>query len=222
MEIITVSELHFQYNNEPILKDVSFQVNRGEFICVTGVNGSGKSTLLKLLIKLLKPTSGKAEIASSSVAYLAQRATAFNPDFPATAAEIVGLGIPRGEWISLKERKRRVQKALEQVGMSEYFNKSIGNLSGGQQQRILLAKALVREPDLILLDEPTVGIDKAASTQICCLLAELNKREGATLMMVTHDVPLILHHANRILQFERGGGIRLRTPNDFLHDITVH
>ena len=222
MKIITANELHFQYNNEPILKNVSFQVNRGEFICVTGVNGSGKSTLLKLLVKLIKPTSGKAEIASTNVAYLAQRATSFNPDFPATASEIVDLGIPRGGFISLKERRRRIHKALKQMDMLEYYNKSIGNLSGGQQQRILLAKALVREPDVILLDEPTVGIDKAASTQICCLLGGLNKRDGATLMMVTHDVPLILNHADRILQFERGGGICLRTPDVFLNDITVH
>jgi len=181
---------------------------------LAGVNGSGKSTLLKILLKLLKPTSGHVEMASANIAYLAQRAAAFNTDFPATAAEIVSLGFPAKQRISISERKYRIDKALMQVDMSEYRTKSIGCLSGGQQQRILLAKALVRQPELILLDEPTIGIDNGAASQICCLLSEINKNEGATIMMVTHDVHSILHHSDRILQFEKGGGIRIHTPGE--------
>ena len=222
MEIINVKALNFQYGNEFVLKNVNFQVNKGEFICVAGVNGSGKSTLLKLLLKLLRPTIGKVEILASNIAYLAQRASSFNSDFPATAAEIVGLGFPKGTRISLKERRQCIDKALAQMDMLDCRSKSIGRLSGGQQQRILLAKALVQRPELIILDEPTVGIDNGAATQICCLLGELNKRDGATLIMVTHDVPLILHHADRILQFEKGGSIRTLSPVDFYKDITLH
>lgn len=221
MEIITVKSLYFQYEKEPIIKNVSFNVKKGEFICIAGINGSGKSTLLKLLLKLLKPTLGCAEILTDNIAYLAQRASAFNPDFPATASEIVGLGIPVKSKLGLRDRRNHIDKALKQMDMLDYRNQSIGRLSGGQQQRILLAKALVKKPDLIILDEPTVGIDNGAATQICCLLGKLNKNENATLLMVTHDVPLILNHADRILQFEKGS-IKLSSPKDFYQDITLH
>ncbi|MCL2398113.1 MAG: ATP-binding cassette domain-containing protein [Defluviitaleaceae bacterium] len=221
MEIITVKSLYFQYEKEPILKNVSFDVKKGEFICVAGINGSGKSTLLKLLLRLLKPTLGCADVLTNNVAYLAQRASAFNPDFPATVAEIVSLGIPIKMNIGLREQRKTVDNALKQMDMLDYRNQSIGRLSGGQQQRVLLAKALVKKPDLIILDEPTVGMDNGAATQICCLLGKLNKKENATLIMVTHDVPLILNHADRILQFEKGG-IKLSSPKDFYQNIALH
>lgn len=200
MEIIRVNGLCFQYENEPVLQDVSFNVKRGEFVCVVGPNGSGKSTLLRLLLKLLVPCAGHAEISASNIAYLAQRATAFNPDFPATAAEVVSLGLP----FRCKGRKKRIDSALGQMDMLGWRNKPIGRLSGGQQQRVLLAKALVNAPDLILLDEPTSGVDTGAADNICCLLSNLIRQNGATLMMVTHDSYLITHHADRILQFEKG------------------
>jgi len=183
---------------------------------MTGANGSGKSTLLKLLLNLIKPTAGYLEVKTTNIAYLAQRATAFNPDFPATAAEIVDLGFPQGKWLSSRERRQRIDKALWQMDLLNYRNKSIGRLSGGQQQRVLLAKALVRNPKLILLDEPTVGIDNDAATRICCLLGALNKREGTTLLVVTHDVPLILDHADRILQF-KNGGVHIQLPKAWLN-----
>ena len=218
--MITVNNLHFQYDNKNVLNDVNFCVNKGEFICIAGVNGSGKSTLLKILLKLIKPTKGQAEIATSNVAYLAQRATAFNPDFPATAAEIVDLGI-LGK-INRKERRQRIDNALSQMDMLNFRNKPIGKLSGGQQQRVLLAKAIIRNPELIILDEPTVGIDITAATQICCLLGELNKKSHTTLLMVTHDIPLIIHHADRILQFEKNGTIAVQSPTDFYQNIAEH
>lgn len=217
-----MQELYFRYENELVLKDINFQVRQGEFVCIAGVNGSGKSTLLKLLLKLLKPSEGKVEIFAKNIAYVAQKASSFNPDFPATVSEVVGMGFSVGVRVSWRERRQRINKALEQMDMHRYCEKPIGKLSGGQQQRVLLAKALVSEPDLILLDEPTVGIDNGAAIQICCLLGELNKRDGATLLMVTHDVPLILNHADCILQFEKDGGIRVTEPCTFYQDITLH
>jgi len=222
MEIISVQGLGFRYGNEPVLKNINFRVRQGEFVCVAGVNGSGKSTLLKLLLKLLKPTEGKVDIFAKNIAYVAQKASSFNPDFPATVSEVVGMGFAVGVKVPWRERRRRIDKALEQMDMQEYSSKPIGKLSGGQQQRVLLAKALVSEPELILLDEPTVGIDNGAAVQICCLLGELNKRDGATLLMVTHDVPLILNHADCILQFEKGGGLRVTEPCAFYQDMALH
>ena len=223
MGIINVQGLCFQYEKKQILKNVSFQIDPGEFVCVAGANGSGKSTLLKILVKLLAPTAGTAEISTAKVAYLSQKATAFNPDFPATAAEVVGLGFPRRKGISFKdsfkgsfkERRRRIDSALSEMDMLQYRSTMIGRLSGGQQQRVLLAKALVQEPELIILDEPTIGIDNGSIDQICCLLAELNKRCRTTILMVTHDIPLVLHHANRILQMEKDGSANLCSQKDF-------
>lgn len=218
ISVISVTNLSFQYGSKNVLNDVNFCVDTGEFVCIAGVNGSGKSTLLKILLKLLKPSAGQIAINTDNIAYLAQRATMFNPNFPATAAEIVGLGILGKE--SYKLRKQRINKALSQMDMLNFRNKPIGNLSGGQQQRVLLAKALVRNPQLIILDEPTVGIDTTAATQICCLLGDLNKNENATLLMVTHDIPLILHHADRILQLNPDGKISAKSPKDFYQEIS--
>ena len=196
MEIITIQGLNYQYGTEPILTDVNFSVNRGEFVCVTGVNGSGKSTLLKIIMKILKPSAGHVEVNTSDIAYLAQRAISFNPEFPVNVMEVVGLGLKRAD----RNRRHRINDALNKVKMVEYRNKHMGSLSGGQQQRVLLAKALVQRPELILLDEPTVGIDNNATNHICCALGELNKKEDVTVILVTHDIHPILQHANRVLQ----------------------
>ncbi|MCL1998880.1 MAG: ATP-binding cassette domain-containing protein [Turicibacter sp.] len=176
-----------------MLENVSFSVSEGEFVCIVGSNGAGKSTLLKILMNLLKPTAGEVHISTSNIAYMSQK-TSFNPDFPANTAEIVGLGIPSGKRISLKERHTRVQSALLQMDMQNFSKKPIGKLSGGQQQRILLAKALVQEPDLIILDEPTSSIDYTTTNQIYHMLERFNKEQKITVVTVTHDTNLISSH----------------------------
>ena len=227
MPILTVNKLNFSYPDKKILTDLTFEVEKGDFLCVVGTNGTGKSTLLKLILNFLKPDSGEIKINDipndkfknyGDIAYVSQRATAFNRDFPATAEEIVGLGLSSriGLFKKLsKENKRQVANALERVGMSEYAKKRIGLLSGGQQQRVFIARALISDPRILFLDEPTVGIDAEAVDSICCLLGELNKN-SLTIVMVTHDISSTIYHANKVLKISENGGGELISAHDYI------
>lgn len=210
MKVLEVKDLSFSYPDKSILHRLSFDVESGDFLCVVGTNGTGKSTLLKLILNILQPTEGEIHLLGETpdkfksydkIAYVSQKATSFNRDFPATVEEIVTLGLYSQKGLFKKygkEDKEKVASALKRVGMYDYKNRKIGHLSGGQQQRVFIAKALVSSPEIIFLDEPTVGIDIKAVDSICCLLGELNK-SGITIVMVTHDISSILYHSNKVL-----------------------
>ncbi len=228
MPILQVENVSFNYSDKVIIKDLSFDVQKGDFICVVGTNGTGKSTLLKLILNLLKPNKGSIFIDGESsenfksfhkISYVSQKATDFNSDFPATVEEVVLTGLyPRYGFLEFgrkKERREKVFKALRTVGMEAYAKKMIGRLSGGQQQRVFIAKALVNNPQIIFLDEPTVGIDVKAVDSICCLLGELNKKFGITIIMVTHDISSIIYHSNKILSLSEDGNARLMVSAEF-------
>lgn len=210
LNMIDVNNLTFKYNEKPILKNVSFSVNKGDFIGILGANGSGKSTLIKLILGLLVPSCGQIKIMGedigkfsnwSKVGYISQKANSFNSAFPATVEEIVGanlfskIGLFR---FPNKGHKEMVYNALELVDMQDYGKQLIGNLSGGQQQRVFIARVLVSEPEIMLLDEPTVGIDLKSEEAVYCLLARLNRELGLTIVMVTHDISAVTVHANKI------------------------
>ncbi|MGN1318517.1 MAG: metal ABC transporter ATP-binding protein [Lachnospirales bacterium] len=226
MNVLEIKDLSFSYPDKSILHRLSFNLEKGDFLCVVGTNGTGKSTLLKLILNRLKPTEGSIKILGKqndrfsdfgSIAYVSQKATAFNKDFPATVEEIVKLGLyPKKKRFSLynKADKDMVYKALDRVGMLEYKNKQIGLLSGGQQQRVFIAKALVADPEIIFLDEPTVGIDVKAVDSICCLLGDLNK-SGITIVMVTHDISSILFHSNKVLMLNEDGHGHIMPSSEF-------
>ena len=227
MSILTVKGLNFSYPDKKILNDLSFRVEKGDFLCITGTNGTGKSTLLKLILNFLTPDSGSITIQDipndkfknyGDIAYVSQRATAFNRDFPATAEEIVGLGLSSrlGLFKKLnKANKEQVHNALARVGMGKYAKNRIGLLSGGQQQRVFIARALVSEPKILFLDEPTVGIDVEAVDSICCLLGELNKN-GLTIVMVTHDISSTIYHANKVLKISEDGAGEMISAHDYI------
>jgi len=207
--MIKLNNVSFRYTqSNEIISNFSFGVEPGDFICIIGRNGAGKSTLLKLISGILPPTAGKIETSKSVMSYLPQKATLFNQDYPATVEEIVGL--------DLKKRNRaKIRDALAKVEMDGYLKNRIGRLSGGQQQRVFIAKTLIREPDIIFLDEPTAGIDPSSSADICCLLSELNKRYNLTIIMVTHDIFSIADHANKILCFEENSQkIKILKPEE--------
>ncbi len=229
MSVLTVDKLNFSYPDKKILNDLSFAVDEGDFLCVVGTNGTGKSTLLKLILGFLAPDSGSIQIEGvpndkfknhGDIAYVSQKATAFNRDFPATAEEIVGLGLS-GRLSLFKKlnaaNKAQVAEALERVGMSGYAKKLIGRLSGGQQQRVFIARALVSQPRILFLDEPTVGIDAEAVDSICCLLGELNKN-GLTIVMVTHDISSTIYHADKVLKISENGCGTLVSAHDYIAD----
>ncbi len=234
MNVIEIMDLSFSYPDKSILHRLSFNIEKGDFLCVVGTNGTGKSTLLKLILNRLTPTEGSIKLLGKpnykfdeygSIAYVSQKATAFNRDFPATVEEIVRLGLyPKKSIFSWYNKTDRdmVYRALDRVGMLDYRKKQIGLLSGGQQQRVFIAKALVSDPEIIFLDEPTVGIDVRAVDSICCLLGDLNK-SGITIVMVTHDISSILYHSNKVLVLNEDGHGSIMPSSEFnSHTILSH
>lgn len=215
--IIQVDNLNFGYNGRLILKNVSFSVNRGDFLGIIGANGSGKSTLVKLMLGIISPLSGNITLLGEDIknfrkwdrtGYISQKVNSFNGSFPASVEEIVGANLfPKVGLFRQPGRKHRemVYSALEKVGMQDHGKKLIGNLSGGQQQRVFIARVLVSDPEILFLDEPTVGIDARSEEAVYCLLARLNRELGLTVVMVTHDIGAITVHANRLVCLGENG-----------------
>ncbi len=231
MAILEVNDVSFNYPDKAIIKNLSFSVDKGDFLCIVGTNGTGKSTLLKLILNLLKPDKGDILIdgenskhfkSFNKISYVSQKATDFNAGFPATVLEVVLAGLyPKFgflKWGSRKDCKKKALDALKTVGMDMYADKLIGLLSGGQQQRVFIAKALINNPQIIFLDEPTVGIDVKAVDSICCLLGELNKNLGITIIMVTHDISSIIYHSNKVLQLSDDGNVRIVESKTFTNE----
>ena len=209
-EVIRVEDLNFNYPDTAVLRDVSFSLIKGDFLGIIGANGAGKSTLIKLILGLLPYETGKITILGgelqdvrAKIGYVSQKANSFNTDFPATVREVVIANLfPRKGLFKRfnKADEKKVDEVLELVGMSEYKNKLIGSLSGGQQQRVFIARALVSDPELLLMDEPTVGIDAASVADIMDIISRLNKN-GMTIIMTNHDTPTLLNAANKLLIF---------------------
>ena len=207
MKAIEACNLNFSYDKNKknkIISDLSFEIDKGDFVCITGSNGAGKSTLLKLILNILKPDSGTVCINKKSadeISYVAQNSTHFNRYFPATVKERVNLGLK--SFNIFRNNDKKISDVLQKVGMSDFSNKKIGDLSGGQKQRVILAKALINNPKYIFLDEPTTGVDSHAVHSICCLLGDINKKFGITIVMITHDISSIVNHATKIINFDR-------------------
>lgn len=226
-KVLEVKDLSFSYPDKSILHRLSFDVDAGDFMCIVGTNGTGKSTLLKLILNQLSPLEGEIKLLGTnsekykdfaSIAYVSQKATNINRDFPATVEEVVSLGLYSKKGLfkrNTKEDKKLIDSALERVGMLDYKHSQIGYLSGGQQQRVFIAKALIFNPRIIFLDEPTTGIDIRAVDSICCLLGDLNKNSGITIVMVTHDISSIIYHSNKILVLSEDGSGEVMTSEEF-------
>lgn len=226
-KVLEVKDLSFSYPDKSILHRLSFDVDAEDFMCIVGTNGTGKSTLLKLILNQLSPLEGEIKLLGTnsekykdfaSIAYVSQKATNINRDFPATVEEVVSLGLYSKKGLfkrNTKEDKKLIDSALERVGMLDYKHRQIGYLSGGQQQRVFIAKALISNPRIIFLDEPTTGIDIRAVDSICCLLGDLNKNSGITIVMVTHDISSIIYHSNKILVLSEDGSGEVMTSEEF-------
>ena len=196
---IQAEELNVNYGKMSILWDVSFTIPKGVLVGLIGPNGAGKSTLLKAALGLIKPISGKISF-SGTVAYVPQRETV-DWDFPITALEVVLMGRygKLGLFGSLKRADREAAfAALEQVGLSAYAGRQISQFSGGQQQRLFIARALVQNADLFLLDEPFAGVDLATEKAIMTLLRK-QKDLGKTIVIVHHDLPSVEEYFDWVL-----------------------
>lgn len=218
---IEIQNVSFSYNEKPILQNVSLTIEPGEFVAIIGPNGSGKSTLINIMVGLLKPTDGKVLIDRTHVGYLPQRSFSFNQAFPANVKEVVSMGLYAkvGLFRCLnKQDWQTVYDTLELVDMLEYKDALIGHLSGGQQQRVFIARALVAHPEILFLDEPTVGVDARSQQALFGLLEKLNKENGITIIMVTHDVWAITDKVTRLICMSEGHIY----PNCSLTDINSH
>jgi zinc transport system ATP-binding protein len=194
---------------------VSLEIREGEFLAVLGPNGSGKTTLLKLILGLLRPDAGRilllgkpaAEAGDRSfLGYVPQKATHIDPLFPASVREVVGLGLkPARPWDAAGRKREDVaiREALSLVGMEEHLRRRIGSLSGGQQQRVLIARAVVHKPRLLLLDEPTAGVDPETVGHFYDMLGGLNRERKIAIALVTHDIGIVDRNVNKVACLNR-------------------
>jgi zinc transport system ATP-binding protein len=192
------TDLDFRYDQHPVLTNVNLSIPQGDFVCIVGPNGSGKTTLLKLGLGLIKPSRGKVEVFGKRpdqvrrrLGYVPQHPR-LDPLFPVTALDVTLMGRlgatrPFGPWLGGDQR--HALAALDEVGLADRADRHFASLSGGQKQRVLIARALAGEPDLLLLDEPTAGLDAHVEEGFYRLLEELNKR--LTIVMVSHDLGFV-------------------------------
>lgn len=200
--IITLTDISITRENKRILTDVNLSVNRGDFMAVTGPNGGGKTTLMRLMLRLLRPTSGKViyfdgegrETANLSIGYLPQK-NMIDSKFPITVSEVVELGIPPSMHLGNAQRREAVAEKVELVGLTDYADASIGTLSGGQLQRALMARAIISNPELLVLDEPLSYLDRKYEQRIYDIVAAM--AGDTTIVLVSHDMSRIAEMANR-------------------------
>lgn len=215
LDVLNIAGLTCSYNGMEVLSSVSFRVAAGDYLGIVGPNGSGKSTLVRALLGLLEPDAGTLELfgtpaekfaAWSRIGYLPQRIRFFNPNFPGTVEEIVRLGLIAGAGrLSGRSvgQNRAIEESLELLGITHLKKRLIGGLSGGQQQRVLLARAMVNRPELLILDEPTTALDPETREQFYALLERVNRSEGTTVLLITHDTWSIGKYASRFLYVDK-------------------
>lgn len=191
--LIDIKNVSFSYGgSEQVLENINLQVNRGDFLGIIGPNGSGKTTLLKIILGLLKPQDGSIFVDRTKIGYVPQKAGLSTLQFPITIDEVVGMGGSLG-----------VARALAAVGMSAHGKRLLWELSGGQQQRVFIARALAAQPEILILDEPTVGVDVDSQAGFYELLRDLNSTQKLTLVLVSHDVDVIAHEVTQIACINR-------------------
>ncbi len=207
--LVEVEGVYFYRNEHLILKDINLTIKEGDFLAIIGPNGAGKTTLLKIILGLLSPNKGTVRIMGIErdkfnkrylIGYVPQKATHTDSLFPISAKEVVSLGLLSAKkfpkWFSHGDKKK-IEIALKKVGMEEFKNVRLTHLSGGQQQRIFIARAIVNEPKILFLDEPTAGIDALAQEEFYDMLKELHE-QGITIVMVTHDIGVVNKYVNKV------------------------
>ncbi len=203
--LLRTEHLSCGYDGHPILKDLSFEVETGSYMCVVGENGAGKSTLVKTLMGLIPPLAGTVEtgegLTRREIGYLPQQ-TPVQRDFPATVKEIVLSGtLNRRGWRPFYSRSERLRaaRAMCRLELADLAGHSYRELSGGQQQRVLLARALCATSQLLVLDEPVAGLDPHATSEMYELVRQINREDGVTVLMVSHDVCCAVAEATHVL-----------------------
>jgi ABC-type Mn2+/Zn2+ transport system ATPase subunit len=217
--LLRLRDVSLGYGHRPVLEHVSLEIERGEFVALLGPNGSGKTTLLRGIVGLIPVMAGTLEFgfdrATSPLGYVPQRES-LDPTFPLTVFEVVLMGtyarLPPWRRVGRRER-RQASEALELVGLGAIAQQRFAALSGGQTQRALIARALAAEPSFLLLDEPTAGVDADATATIMAVLSRLNREEGLTVLLVTHQLRMLQGLAKAVFWVQDGRVARRRVED---------
>ena len=220
MAQLTCDRLRLGYEGHIVLEDLSFSVDAGQYLCIIGENGSGKTTLMRTILGLQKPLKGTIRfgdgLREGGIGYLPQQ-TGVQKDFPATVREVVLSGCQGRQGLRPFYSKADKQLAMENIrrmGLEKLVKRCYRDLSGGQQQRVLLARALCATRRLLLLDEPVSGLDPRVTAEMYQLISDLNRKEGVTIIMVSHDLGAALQYATHILHV--GAHVWFGTRDDYL------
>jgi zinc transport system ATP-binding protein len=208
--IIKVSNLQFVYGGNPVLRDLSFEIQKGEYVGLIGPNGSGKTTLIRLILGLVPKQKGSIQIFGDEIesfrgyariGYIPQKVGSIGVDFPATVREVVASNYHKNNSETLLQALDRVF-GLAEIG--NFAGKLLSDLSGGQLQRVFIARSLINNPEILIFDEPTVGVDRENQINFYSFLKKANKDLGITILFVTHDLETISEEATKVLCINEG------------------
>lgn len=205
--LITLDRLAIGYDGQAVLSDISLTVARGSFTAILGANGSGKSTLLKTLLGLQPPVAGQMTITPPVTFGYVPQAIQFDPLYPLTGFDVALMGtfgrVGPARFPSRAE-KNFVRECLDATAAGEFARRKFSQLSGGQKQRVLIARALAAKPDVLVLDEPTAGVDTAATHALLEFISQIHVERKLTILLVTHDLPLVRKHAQQVIWLHDG------------------
>lgn len=222
MAQIECKDLSLGYEGATVSEGISFRVNAGDYLCIVGENGSGKTTLMKTLLRQKEPLGGSISysdgLSALEIGYLPQQSQ-ISRDFPATVYEAVLSGCIasiKNRPFYTKSEKKRAEENIEKLGLSSLKNKPFGTLSGGQRQRVLLARALCATRKMLLLDEPVSGLDPVISAELYSLLEKLNREDGISIVMISHDIHAAMRYASHILHLGKTP-LFFGSKEDYIH-----
>ena len=206
--LIALEKLAIGYDGQPVVEDISLSIARGSFTAILGANGSGKSTLLKTLLGLLPPVAGRIEVGALPPVFgYVPQSTQVDPLYLLTGFEVALMGVYRrvgpGRFVPHGEREF-VRQSLQATGADGFASKRFAELSGGQKQRVLIARALAAKPDVLVLDEPTAGVDTAATNALLGYISKIHAERSLTILLVTHDLPIVRQLAQQVIWLHQG------------------
>ncbi|CAA7601975.1 Putative ABC transporter [Acididesulfobacillus acetoxydans] len=226
--VLALDNISVQFDKRCVLKNVNIRVYPGEFIGLIGSNGAGKSTLLKVILGLLSPTQGTVQVGGPAdgkgerlMGYVPQKLF-LAPDIPLRGRDLVALGLDGHRWgipLFSKERKRRVSEILEAVDAARYADAPVGQLSGGEQQRLLIAQALLTDPQILLLDEPLSNLDIKSAYEVIQLVSRIGREKGIAVILVAHDMNPLLGVMDRVVYLADGKALMGQIPDVFRSDV---
>ena len=215
MPVIHVEALNYFVGKQEILSDISCDIEQGDYVALIGPNGGGKTTLVKMILGLQTPTSGKINIFGINrkhfkswhkVGYVPQNVSLFDNNFPLSVYEAVSLGLAaKKSWFSKinQEEKIQIEEAIHIASIGEFRDKNLSELSGGQRQRVMIARALVSQPEILILDEPSTGVDIASQHKFYDFLRRLNREQNLTIIFITHDLGVIADDVTHVLSINQ-------------------